>query len=69
MPRLIASVLLIGAALALIGCPQASAPPAAAPPPAQGVYVPGFGPEIIHTPVPATAPNRPGTAPAPAATP
>ena len=52
MPRPITSVLLIGAALALIGCPQQSAPPAPAPPPAQGVYVPGFGPETLPAPPP-----------------
>ena len=67
MLRLVASVLLTGAGLALIGCVQE--PAATAPPAPQGVYVPGFGPEIIHTPPPATAPDRRPTAPAPTANP
>ena len=68
MLRPIASVLLIGAALALIGCPQQSVPPAPAPPPAQGVYVPGFGPETFRAPPPPAA-GRSQTAPAPVSSP
>jgi hypothetical protein len=59
-----ASVLLIGAALALIGCPQ-STPPASAPPPAQGVYVPGFGPETFPATPPTAGRNQTLPAPAP----
>ena len=68
MLRPIASVLLVGAALALAGCPQQPAPGTPAPSPAQGVYVPGFGPETFSAPPP-TAPNRSQTAPAPTSTP
>jgi hypothetical protein len=68
MPRPITSVLLIGAALALIGCPQQSGPPPPAPPPAQGVYVPGFGPETLPAPPPPAA-GRNQTAPTPASSP
>jgi hypothetical protein len=65
---LLASVLLTGAALALIGCAQQPASPAPAPPPPQGVYVPGFGPETRPSPPP-TAAERGQTAPAPASVP
>lgn len=68
MLRPITSVLLMAAALALIGCPQQSAPPAPAPPPPQGVYVPGFGPETLPAPPPPVA-GRNQTAPTPASSP
>ena len=68
MLRPIASVLLIGAALALIGCPQQPVPPAPAPPPAQGVYVPGFGPETFRA-LPPPAAGRSQIAPDPVSSP
>ena len=68
MPRPIASVQLIAAALALIGCAQEAAPPAATPPPPQGVYVPGFGPETRPR-VPSTTAEPRQTAPTPTSVP